>query len=464
MLHGISAGTRATLLWLATAGAFAQNLANAPLPQTSAVSVSAPAPQIVSLDQAIALAQANEPGFAAAQAAARSSALGRSIAQSAVLPQVTYHNQFLYTQGARGSTGSGNASATSAATGSNPRFIGNNAVHEYTSQGQVSETIGLAQFTAVSHASAEAAIAEAELEIARRGLVSAVITLYYDELGSQRKLAVAQSALDEANSFTSLTGQREQAREAAHADVVKAQLQQQQRSRDLADAQLAADRARLELAVLLYPDPRTPYTLRDASTPMPPNARQDAESAAMHLNPEIRSAMSSLQASSLDVRTARAAYLPDLSVNFAYGIDATTFAVTGPDGTRNLGYSATATLDIPIWDWLATQHKIRQAQIVRDAAKTSLSATQRRLIADLEEAYAEAQAAWAQLDSLNLSVKTAQESLKLTRLRYTAGESTVLEVVDAENSLTGAELAHEDGTIRYETSLGHLQILTGTIQ
>ena len=164
------------------------------------------------------------------------------------------------------------------------------------------------------------------------------------------------------------------------------------------------------------------------------------------------------------MRTARAAYLPDLSVNFAYGIDATTFAVTGSDGTRNLGYSATATLDIPIWDWLSTQHKIRQAQIVRDAAKISLSATQRRLIADLEEAYAEAQAALAQLESLNLSVNTAQESLKLTRLRYTAGESTVLEVVDAENSLTSAELAREDGTIRYETSLGHLQILTGSIQ
>jgi len=460
----VSAMFIATLLCVGAAASSAQELANAPTPQLPPAATAAPAAAkpLVTLDQAIALAQANEPGFAAAQAAARSSALERSITRSALLPNVVYHNQFLYTQGARGSTGSANASATS--TGSTPRFIGNNAVHEYTSQGQVSETIGLAQLTAVSHAAAEAAIAQAELEIARRGLVSAVIALYYDELGSQRKLAVAERALDEANSFTSLTSQREQAREAAHADVVKAQLQQQQRSRDLADAKLAADRARLELAVLLYPDPRTPYTLSDASVLASLVPRQDVESAAMHLNPEIRSAISSLQASSLDVRTARAAYLPDLSVNFAYGIDATTFAVTGSDGTRNLGYSATATLDIPIWDWLSTQHKIRQAQIVRDAAKISLSATQRRLIADLEEAYAEAQAALAQLESLNLSVNTAQESLKLTRLRYTAGESTVLEVVDAENSLTSAELAREDGTIRYETSLGHLQILTGSIQ
>ena len=52
---------------------------------------------------------------------------------------------------------------------------------------------------------------------------------------------------------------------------------------------------------------------------------------------------------------ARAAYLPDLALNYSYGIDAAQFATKGPGGVNNLGYSATATLDIPIWDWLATR-------------------------------------------------------------------------------------------------------------
>ena len=63
----------------------------------------------------------------------------------------------------------------------------------------------------------------------------------------------------------------------------------------------------------------------------------------------------------------------------------------------------------------------------------------------------------------NLSVDTAAESLRLTRLRYTAGEATILEVVDAENSLTATELAREDGIVRYQTALANLQLLTGTI-
>ena len=43
------------------------------------------------------------------------------------------------------------------------------------------------------------------------------------------------------------------------------------------------------------------------------------------------------------------------------------------------------------------------------------------------------------------------------------GEATVLEVVDAQNSLTSMELAREDGMIRYETALANLQLLTGTL-
>ena len=441
LLHGICAIARA------------QTPAAQPPPTTS--------PASISLEQAISLARANEPSFAAAAAASRVSEVDRSIARAALLPGVTYHNQFLYTQPSGVAANSGGSSSPSVT--SPVRFIANNAVHEYMSQGVVNETVGLAQVTAVSRASAAAAVAEAELEIARRGLVATVVGLFYGSLASDRKLTVAQRAAQEAASFTTLTQQREDAREAAHSDVIKAQLQQQQRERDLADATLEAQRSRLELGVLLFADPRSQFSLDSPSSPPVLAARAEIESAATRQNPELRSAFESLHVSNLDVTAARAAYLPDLGLNFTYGIDAAQFATRGPDGTHNLGYSASATLDIPIWDWLATQHRVRQAEILRDAAKTTLSATQRRLIAQLDEFYAEAAAARDQLSSLDLSVTTARESLRLTRLRYTAGEATVLEVVDAQNSLTGAELAREDGTVRYETALANLQVLTGAL-
>jgi outer membrane protein len=417
--------------------------------------------QAITLEDAIARAQKNEPTFAAALAASKVAALDKSIARSALLPSVVYHNQYLYTEAAHGPTGSANASAGTGTNAGNPRFIANNAVHEYMSQGTATETIGLQQVTALAHASALAAVASAELEISRRGLTSTVVSLYYGSLAAERKVTVAQRAAAEAADFTSNTKHREDAREVAHADVVKAQLQQQQRDRDLANAKLQSEKARLELAVLLFPDPHAAFTLSDTAAPAPLASREEVEAIAAQNNPELKSAMATLHAASLDITEARAAYLPDLTLNFTYGIDAPEFAVHAPDGTRNLGYSASATLDIPVWDWFATHDRIKQKVAQRESARVTLSATQKRLIAQLDEFYNEATVARDQLQSLQISVDTARESLRLARLRYTAGETNVLEVVDAQASFATQENAQEDGIVRYQTALADLQLLTG---
>jgi outer membrane protein TolC len=217
------------------------------------------------------------------------------------------------------------------------------------------------------------------------------------------------------------------------------------------------------LGVLLFPDPRTPYILMapDVARELPSQA--DVEQAAAKSNPELKSALAALSVSNAEVTAARAAYLPDLGLNVTYGIDAPQFALNGPLPVRNLGYSASVTLDIPVWDWLSTGHKVKQSEIRRDVARGTLSATQRRLIARLEEAYSEAAAARDQLASLDESVATAAESLRLTKLRYTGGEATVLEVVDAQTAYVGAENAREDGSVRYQQARADLETLTGTM-
>ena len=415
-------------------------------------------PPLITLDEAIHRAQANEPSFATAAANNRLAALDRSIARAALLPGVTYHNQYLYTQGTGLPTSSSQGPATPA-----PRFITNNTVHEYVSQGVVDETIGLTEVAGARRANAAAAIAAAELELSRRGLVATVSGLFYGLLSADHKVAIAEKANSESADFTSLTGKREQQRESAHADVVKAQLQQQQRERELADARVGAEKARLELGVLLFPDPRTQYTL-SAPDNVQLASRADIEQNASKNNPELRSALSALAQSNADVLAARGAYLPSLALNYTYGIDAPQFAIRGPapDHVRNVGYSASATLDIPVWDWLAMQHKVKQSEIRRDVAKITLSNAQRHVIARLNEAYSEAVAARDQLASLDASVNTARESLRLIKMRYTGGEATVLEVVDAQAAFVAAANAREDGLVRYQAALADLQTLTGT--
>jgi outer membrane protein TolC len=412
---------------------------------------------VISLAEAIHRAQQNEPAFVSAVAAHQSAAIDRYLAKAALLPSATYHNQLLYTQ-ANGQTTQSPSGALPA-----PIFIANNAVHEYTSQASINETVGLKQFADAQVADANAARASAELEVARRGLIASVVGLYYSVSASQTKRRVLEEAFQEAQSFTDLTEKRESAREGAHADVVKAQLQQQQRQRDLSDGILAADKARLELAVLLFPDPRTPYSTESAGPPAPLPTRSEVDRIAGTNNPEMRKALAEVRANNAEVTAARAAYLPDLGLNFSYGIDAPQFAKRGPDDVRNLGYSISATLDIPLWDWFSTQKRIKQSEFKRDTAKVSLTAAQRRLIATLEEVYAEASAARDQLDLLDLSVRTAAESLRLTKLRYSAGEASALEVLDAQTAYLSVANGQADGTVRYQAALAALQQLTGTL-
>jgi outer membrane protein TolC len=65
------------------------------------------------------------------------------------------------------------------------------------------------------------------------------------------------------------------------------------------------------------------------------------------------------------------------------------------------------------------------------------------------------------VDSLRTSNDLASESLRLTLLRYEAGEATALEVVDAQSTAALARNQYVDGLYRYRVALATLQNLTG---
>jgi outer membrane protein len=116
-----------------------------------------------------------------------------------------------------------------------------------------------------------------------------------------------------------------------------------------------------------------------------------------------------------------------------------------------------------MWNWGATQSKLRQAHLRVQQAKAELTLTQRELLASIDTFYREAQVARDHVDSLRTSLDLATESLRLTTLRYQAGEVSVLEVVDAQTTLNQARNAYDDGLVRYRVALAALQTLSGTL-
>jgi outer membrane protein TolC len=407
---------------------------------------------MLTLQDALNLAKKNSPQLQAAVTEAGIAHEDKNIARAGLLPNVNFNTAAIYTQ--------------SNALG-NVKYIANNAPHEYISQGNVHQQFDLASLAAYRSTAALAAAAKARKEIAARGLTVTVVQNYFAVTAAEQKLTTARITSEEGETFLELTERLEKGGEVAHADVIKAELQMQERRRQLQEAQLGLLNARLDLAVLIFPDFNDNYQTTDdlhASVALPP--RYAFEAQAGQENPEIRAALEIAKASEQGVKAAWAGYLPSISLDYFYGIDAPNYATNTvtPDGKiNNLGSSAVASLNLPIWNWGATQNKVRQAELRRDLAKKEISFAQRKLLAEMRSLYSEAETALNELGGLQRSAELSAESLRLTTLRYKNGESTVLEVVDAQATFALSNSAYQDGALRFRVALANLQTLTGVL-
>ncbi len=416
-----------------------------------------PAPVTLTLKDALELAQKNDPQFLAALSDAAVAAEDVRQARASRYPTLSDRTEYLGTQG-NGKTPDG-------------RFVTNDGVHVYREWAVLHQDFNAGLFlgTGIDRASVAQALARAKAEVARRGLAPTVTRAYYSLLIAQRKYSTAQQALDQAQRALTISQDLERGGEVAHSDVVKSQLQLNTQQQALRESMLTMETSRLDLSVLLYRDFNENFSLVDdfeLAPALPPLA--DVQSRAERENPNLRVAMETLRGANMDISIARQAYLPTLSVEFVEGIEANAFALHSrqaafpEDGSLpNLGYFVTLSLNIPIWDWGVRKSKVQQAQLKQEEANVELSAAQRQLVRNLKGSYGEAQTAREQMDLLRSAVDLASESLRLTVLRYQAGEATILELVDAQTAVTQARNGYDDGILRYRLALSNLQTLTG---
>ena len=421
---------------------------------------------VISLQDALARAKQYGGQIQSANLAALSAKEDRAQAHAATLPSVSALNQFIYTQ----------ANGTPSGV-----FVANDGVHVYNEQAVVhEELLSLVRHGEIRRALAAEAIAQARIQVAVRGLSASVIQDYYAIVAAERKLGNAQTSLSEAQRFFDLAQKQEKGGEVARADVIKAQIDLQQRQRDLREAEVAIEKSKIALGVLIFPNFSADFTVvDDLAEPSQMPAAEESKAAAKASSPDIKAAAAGIEEAGWEVNVARYQFLPSFGLDFFYGIDANQFAAHtdySTDATgrstlpnyqvpsrQNLGYSAQVTLTVPVWNWGATRSKVKQAELKRDQAQLDLSIAQRTVDSNLAAAYAELTAARAQLESLKSSVDLAAEELRLTILRYQAGEATALEVVDAQNGAVLARNANDDGLARYRVALASLKVLTGSL-
>jgi outer membrane protein TolC len=369
-------------------------------------------------------------------------------ARAGLLPSLSSVNQFTYTQ--PNGTGSG-------------IFVGNDGPHVYTNQAAIHGDIYSPAKRADYHrALAAEAVARARTDVALRGLVAAVAQNYYAVLAAARKLENARQSEREASDFVDLTVKQERGGEVARADVVKAQLQLEQRRIDSRNAEVDLERARIAIGVMIFSDYAQPFTLADdLETVAPMPSLPEILARAGRDNPDLRAGQALIEQQGHEIKATRAELYPTLSFDYFYGINANTFARRNPEGQNQLGSVVQAELTIPLWDWGATRSKVRQSELRLQQARTELTLAQRQLQSNVSAYYAEASASAALIQTLRRSLDLAAESLRLTRLRYEAGEVSALEVADAQTTLAQARNSYSDGLVRYRLAVANIWTLTG---
>jgi len=414
-------------------------------------------PPVITLNDALERARVLDAQLQAASTEAVIAHEDRVQARASLLPAFSQSTQYLGTQG-----------DTPLATG---RFVSNDGVNLWRqwaiARGEL--TSGTFLRTPVKRAQAAEAAADARLEVARRGLAVTVTERYYGLVSAEHRYAPAQQAAAQAQRFLDIAQRQQRLGQVAQADVIKADIAYQQQQQAYRDATVLMENARLALAVLLFPALNQNFTVVDDLSVPPalppfPDVRMMAERG----NPDLRAANETLRAARFEVSGAKQAFLPTLAVDLVYGIEANEFALHSVDVAQpelgvlpNLGYFVTVNLAVPIWDWGTLRSKVRQARARETQAQVELSQTQRLLVSNLYTFYNEALAARTNADNAQHIVDLATESLRLTNLRYEAGESSALEVVDAQNTLVQARDGYDGALTRYRVALARLQTVTG---
>ncbi len=444
------------LLMAARAGAQTASTAVQPLALVHADAPSG-APLTLTLQDALDRAKQNDAQFQSASADADLAREDRVQAKAGLFPAFSATTQYLGNQ----------------ANGVNPngRFVSLDGVNMYRAWAVMRQDLSPSTFAAtpLHRASALEAVAQARLEVAERGLGVTTTRNYYTLVIAQRRYATAQAAAQQAARFLEYARQQERLGQLARSEVIRAEIQSRQQAQSFSDAALAMDNARLTLAVLLFPAFDENFTVVDdlqAAPALPPFA--DVRTMAERGNPELRAAGAALTAAGEDVRLARFAFFPTLVVDAVYGIEANEFALHSAIAAQpelgilpNLGYFVTVNLSVPVWDWGGLRSKLHQGETRERQAQKALSQTERQLVSNLYSTYNEALASRAAVDSYQRVAELATESLRLTALRYQAGESTTLEVVDAQNTLVQTRNAADEAAARYRVALAQLQTLTG---
>jgi multidrug efflux system outer membrane protein len=209
------------------------------------------------------------------------------------------------------------------------------------------------------------------------------------------------------------------------------QLRELARQRALVEHQLGALTGRLDAAV--------PQKADLLAMPLPPLPPAGLPSDLLQRRPDIQQAEQQLVAANAAIGVARAAMFPSLSLTGALGDESKAFSTLLDSGSRIWSFGFGLTL--PIFDWGRIGARVDAAQAREHQLVAAYQKSIETAFREVADALTSSQMSADAEEDLRVRADAARNSFKLAQLRYEAGYSAYLEVLDAQRTLNEADLA-----------------------
>jgi outer membrane protein len=403
-------------------------------------------------------ARANDPVLSQAQAQRLS--VGENVAQARalLLPQLSGRASFSQASG---------ADSASISTGGAPLNGGH--LRSRSESIELDQTLfDLSKIADLHAAHSQADAQDAQYDAAAQELFVRVTGAYFNVLTSEDGLAYAKANEDAFRQSYEQAEQRFNVGLSAVTDVYQAKSYYELAKAQTVAAQNTLNDAREGLAQITGKPVGELKKLRD-DLPMVPPSPTDPNAwvqEALKSNPNVIAQQYNVEAASHTINAARAGHLPTINASITRGTSSDWLEnLGGAFADRNGRYGTTVgvTLSVPIFSGGATQSRVRKSIYERDAAADSLEAQRRQVTRDTLNFYRSVIAGISQVQANKASVESGQKALEATRAGFDVGTQTMLNVLNAIQTLTQAESSYSQS--RHALILDQLQLkqAAGTI-
>jgi outer membrane protein len=271
----------------------------------------------------------------------------------------------------------------------------------------------------------------------RQSIALQVQEAYLGILRAQSLQTVAEDAVKDAEENLRVAEAKFTAGSVPRFDVLRSEVNLASAQQNLVEAKNGVDLAKSTFNRVLGEGVNLPVEVEKPSDqPLPPLAAlEENQQTALQRRPEILRDQASAKAAEKGIQIAKAGLHPGLAIvgNQNYNVN------PGGLGGQKSSWEVSAVFSLPIFDRGKTRAQTDAARADTARARLSEENTSQQVLLEVRQADLNITAAEERLRVAEKDVAQAQEALRLAQLRYTAGLSTPVEVIDAEVALTSSK-------------------------